>query len=209
MEPLDNSLWEFTPIVVAVALGFFFGFALDKGGMTRYHKIVNVFRFTDLAVLKFMMAAMVTGMVGIYFLIAVGEVELTAITPTIPIKNFAGGLLFGIGMSLVGMCPGTVVGGSGRGQLDYIIPGIAGFFVGALTYGMAYPTITEFFTNLQDKGYYLAQDFGNAKLPELWQLNDVLLVFVFAQVIFLVLYLVAKFNLRRPDAVLPEESGGD
>ena len=87
MAPLDNSTWVLSEIIVVVLLGFVFGWALDKGGMTRYHKIVNVFRFTDLAVLKFMMSAMVTGMVGIYVLYWAGAVELTAITPTIPLKR--------------------------------------------------------------------------------------------------------------------------
>jgi len=33
----------------------FFGFSFNKAGLTRYNKLVNVFRFTDLTVLKFMM----------------------------------------------------------------------------------------------------------------------------------------------------------
>lgn len=196
MQPLDQSVWELGPIVVALIMGFLFGFALDKGGMTRYHKIVNVFRFTDLAVLKFMMSAMVTGMVGIYLLVWAGEVELTAITPTIPIKNFAGGLLFGMGMSLVGMCPGTMVSGAARGQLDYLIPGFGGFLTGALLYGFLYPTITDLFAGFKD--------YGNAKLPELWGLSSVLTVLVFAEAIILMLYLIQRLNLRRKDRLAAE-----
>jgi hypothetical protein len=212
MQPLDNSVWEFNEIIVAVLLGFLFGWALDKGGMTRYHKIVNVFRFTDLAVLKFMMSAMVTGMVGIYALNWMGEVDLAAITPTVPIKNFAGGLLFGVGMALIGMCPGTSVSGAARGQLDYLIPGLGGFLVGGLVYGMLYPTITEFFTDLQKSGHWYAKDYGHAKLPELWDLNSVLLVLVFAEAILLMLYLVDRLRLRRPDALtkkIAAAEGGD
>ena len=36
----------------------------NKAGLTKYHKIVNVFRFTDMAVLKFMMTALVVAMIG-------------------------------------------------------------------------------------------------------------------------------------------------
>jgi uncharacterized membrane protein YedE/YeeE len=196
MAPLDNSVWEFGQVVLALVMGFFFGWALDKGGMTRYHKIVNVFRFTDLAVLKFMMSAMVTGLIGIYLLVWAGQVELTAITPTIPIKNLAGGLLFGVGMALVGMCPGTAVAGAARGQLDYLIPGLGGFLTGGLTYGLLYPTINSLFDGFKD--------YGNAKLPELWHMSSALTVYVFALMIMLMLYTIAKLNLRRQDRVSPD-----
>ena len=53
-----------TQILIALALGTGFGFALQKAGLTQYHKIVNVFRFTDLAVLKFMLTALSVAMAG-------------------------------------------------------------------------------------------------------------------------------------------------
>jgi uncharacterized membrane protein len=45
--------------LIAFILGILFGFSLNKAGLTKYHKIINVFRFTDLAVLKFMLTALV------------------------------------------------------------------------------------------------------------------------------------------------------
>ncbi len=59
-------------IVIALVLGVAFGFALNKAGLTRYSKIVNEFRFTDMAVLKFMMTALVVTMLGLYPLRAHG-----------------------------------------------------------------------------------------------------------------------------------------
>ncbi len=91
-----------TEIVITFLLGFGFGWALDKAGLTKYHKIVNVFRFTDLAVLKFMLSAMVTGMIGIYGLKWLGLVQLTPATPTYIVGNFIGGLIFGVGMAGAG-----------------------------------------------------------------------------------------------------------
>ena len=44
--------------VVALVAGVAFGLALNKAGLTKYNKIVGVFRFTDMAVLKFMMTAL-------------------------------------------------------------------------------------------------------------------------------------------------------
>lgn len=197
MQPLDNSLWVLKDILIVMALGFAFGWALDKGGMNRYHKIVNTFRLTDMAVLQFMMSALFTGMIGIYILHWMGEIDLTAITPTIPIKNFGGGLLFGVGMALAGLCPGTVIAGSGRGQLDYLIPGIGGFLTGAFLYGMLYPSITQFFIDLQNTT--LGKNYGHAKLADLWDLNEQLLVYVLAMAFLLTLYMIHKLHLQRQD----------
>ncbi len=65
-------------ILIALGLGFLFGWVLDKGGLNRYYKIANVFRFTDLTVLRFMMTGVAVGVAGIYTLKYFGLVDLTA-----------------------------------------------------------------------------------------------------------------------------------
>ncbi|MFN8455882.1 MAG: YeeE/YedE thiosulfate transporter family protein [Anaerolineae bacterium] len=86
----------------ALIVGIFFGFILQKVGFTRYSKIVNVYRFTDLSVLKFMLTAIVIGSIGIYLMRDLGWVKLTGSTPTYLVGNFVGALLFGGGMALAG-----------------------------------------------------------------------------------------------------------
>jgi uncharacterized membrane protein YedE/YeeE len=88
--------------VLALVLGAFFGFSLNKAGLTKYNKIVNVFRFTDLSVLKFMMTALVVAMCGLYTLRGLGLVTFPAIPATYIVGNLAGGLIFGVGMALAG-----------------------------------------------------------------------------------------------------------
>ncbi len=87
---------------LAVFLGVFFGFSLNKAGLTKYHKIVNVFRLTDLAVLKFMMTALVVAMSGLYVLRGLGLVVFPSVPSTYIVGNLVGGLLFGVGMALTG-----------------------------------------------------------------------------------------------------------
>ena len=88
--------------VIAAFLGLFFGFALNKAGLTKYNKIVNQFRFTDMAVLKFMMTARVVAMIGLYGLRGLGLVKFPTVPATYIVGNLAGGLLFGVGMALTG-----------------------------------------------------------------------------------------------------------
>jgi hypothetical protein len=89
-------------LFIALVLGILFGFSLNKAGLTKYHKIVNVFRFTDMAVLQFMMTALIVAMIGLYSLRAFGLIVFPNIPATYIVGNLVGGLIFGIGMALTG-----------------------------------------------------------------------------------------------------------
>ena len=88
--------------VIAIVLGVFFGFSLNKAGLTKYNKVVNVFRLNDLSVLKFMMTALVVAMIGLYGLKGLGLITFPAVPTTYVVGNVVGGLIFGVGMSLAG-----------------------------------------------------------------------------------------------------------
>jgi hypothetical protein len=88
--------------IIALFLGVFFGFSLNKAGLTKYHRIVNVFRLTDLMVLKFIMTALAVAMVGLYALRGLGLVTFPSVPSTYIAGNLVGGLIFGVGMALTG-----------------------------------------------------------------------------------------------------------
>ena len=88
--------------ILALLLGFAFGFLLNKAGLTRYDKIVNVFRFTDMAVLKFMMSGLVVSMIGLYGLKGIGLITFPTVPATYIVGNIVGGLIFGVGMAATG-----------------------------------------------------------------------------------------------------------
>ena len=90
------------PQSIALVLGAGFGFSLNKAGLTKYHKVVNVFRLTDLAVLKFMMTALAVSMTGLYILRGLGWIAFPRVPETYIVGNLIGGLIFGIGMALTG-----------------------------------------------------------------------------------------------------------
>jgi uncharacterized protein len=89
-------------MIFSLVMGIGFGISVHKAGMTKYHKIVNVFRFTDLAVLKFMMTGIAVAMVGTFALNALGLIALPAIPATYVVGNLIGGLIFGVGMAGAG-----------------------------------------------------------------------------------------------------------
>ena len=148
-----------TPVqyVLGLLAGVIFGFLLQKGGVTRYEVIINQLLLTDFTVVKVMLTAMVTGMIGIYFLQGRGLVELHpksgSLGTTIP-----GPLIFGIGFGTLGYCPGTAVGAVGHGALDALIGGIGGMMLGVALYAAAYPRLKA---TILDKG-----SFGDLTLPQ-------------------------------------------
>ncbi|MBI1257883.1 MAG: YeeE/YedE family protein [Chloroflexi bacterium] len=178
-----------TTYIVALVLGVFFGFALNKAGLTKYHKIVNVFRLTDLAVLKFMLTTLVVSMAGLYTLRGLGLVTFPSVPATYIVGNVVGGLIFGVGMALSGFCPGTCAAGAGEGKLDYLIPGLLGFLVGAGIYGLTYPQVFPAISSIANS--------GSVVIPDLWNLSPFLTVAFFALLSVFLFYLIDRAGLHR------------
>ena len=93
--------------------GILFGFLLQKGRVLRYDKQIGALRMLDMTIVKFMMSAIVVGMVGTYLLVDLGLAKLS-IKPMITGAIVIGGLLFGVGWGLFGYCPGTSMGAVGE-----------------------------------------------------------------------------------------------
>lgn len=177
--------------ILALILGVFFGLSLQKAGLTKYHKIVNVFRFTDMAVLKFMMTALIVSMTGLYTLKWMGVITFPGVPATYIAGNVIGGLIFGVGMAFSGYCPGTCVAGSGEGKLDYLIPGLLGFTTGAAIYGLIYPQVFPKISAIAN--------YGAAIIPDLWNLNAALVILFFASFSLLLFYLIDRARMQRRD----------
>jgi len=125
-------------IIAALGIGFCFGWVLQKTGLARYDRVVNVFRLRDFTVLKLLLTALVVGAIGVQASLALELTHSVPVPATFFAGNFVGGLIFGAGMALSGFCPGTIAAGIGEGRLDYLIPGSIGLVAGALTFGVLY-----------------------------------------------------------------------
>ncbi len=124
-------------MLYGLVTGILFGFFLQKGRVLRYDKQIGALRLQDMTIVKFMLSAIVVGMVGTYLLVDLGMAKLS-IKPMIIGAIVIGGMLFGIGWGLFGYCPGTSMGAVGEGRLDGLW-GIAGRVVGAAVYAEAFP----------------------------------------------------------------------
>ncbi len=65
--------------VVAFVIGIGFGFFLERAGFGSARKLVSQFYLTDLAVFKVMFTAIVTAMLGVFYLSWVGFLDLSLV----------------------------------------------------------------------------------------------------------------------------------
>jgi len=129
-------------LLLGAIAGLVFGFLLQKGGVTRYNVIVNQFRFKDFTVLKTMLTAIVIGAIGVYAMLQLGMIKGLSVKGAELAMNAGGGLIFGVGMVLLGYCPGTALAAVGQGSRDAAV-GIGGALVGAAVYAEAYPLLAR------------------------------------------------------------------
>jgi len=157
-------------LIVAFLIGIGFGFFLEQGGFGSARKLTAQFYFRDMAVFRVMFTAIVTAMLGLFYLAAIGWVDpaLVFIQPTYLWPQIAGGLLLGVGFIVGGYCPGTSLVAAATGKLDALVV-IAGIFAGVFVIGEAWPAIV---------GFAESSALGRLTLPEVLGLSPGLVVFL-------------------------------
>jgi hypothetical protein len=132
-------------LILAALIGIGFGFFLERAGFGSSKKLAAQFYFTDMAVFKVMFSAIVTAMLGLFYLSWAGllDISMVYVSPTYLLPQFVGGLVLGIGFIVGGYCPGTSVVGMSTARLDAFAFG-GGVFGGIFVYGELYPWLAGF-----------------------------------------------------------------
>lgn len=126
-------------LIYGLVTGILFGFLMQKAHVIRYDKQIGAMRLIDFTIFKFMLSAIIVGMVGIYLMRDLGIVSLDVKSTSLG-ANVIGGLIFGVGWALAGYCPGTAAGALGEGRWDAFVVMI-GMLVGAAIYAEVYPAL--------------------------------------------------------------------
>lgn len=135
-------------LTLAFVIGLAFGWTLERAGLADAPKLARQFYLTDLTVFKVMFSALVTAMLGLFWLGRLGVVDLSAIAvpDTFIGPQLLGGLVFGAGFVACGLCPGTSCVSAATGRIDGLAV-IAGMFAGVVAMGLAIPSIASFFAS--------------------------------------------------------------
>lgn len=137
-------------LMLGLVTGIVFGFLLQKGRVAKYNVIMAQFLLKDFTVVKIMGTAVAVGAVGIYAMQSAGMIHLE-IKPAEFSSVMLGAVLFGIGIAIFGLCPGTSVAACGEGNRHAMV-GVLGMFLGAAAYVMLFPTLQEIGKALGDWG---------------------------------------------------------
>jgi uncharacterized membrane protein YedE/YeeE len=151
-----------TGILLGLATGIVFGFALEKSRVFEPGIIVGQMQLRSFIMLKVFLAAVITGLVILAVMNGAFGVPLQ-LKPLLWYADIIGGLVLGAGIALAGACPGTSLAQIGAGYRDawfVVLGGIAG----AIAYGYFDERITALFA---EKGAKLTFA-GLAGLP-FWQ----------------------------------------
>jgi len=180
---------ESTSFVVAIGIGVAFGAVLERAGLGSATKLAGQFYFTDFVVFKVMFSAIVTAMLGVYALSWLGLMDpgQLAVPATWLVPQLAGGLLFGVGFVMGGLCPGTSCVAAASGRMDGLAL-IAGMLAGTLLFGEMFPWIGRF---------YDATPMGRYTLPQLLHIPEPLAVLLVGAMALTAFALLGRWERRR------------
>jgi uncharacterized protein len=135
-----------------LVLGFLFGATLQYAKLNRYNVISGMATLENFAVSKAIAVAIGVGAVIIAFEIGLGFASYH-LKPFLLGGIAIGGIIFGVGMAILGYCPGTLAVSLGEGSIDALV-GIVGGLVGGIVYTLLLPSIQSI----------LGPDLGNISL---------------------------------------------
>lgn len=173
-------------LCLGLLTGILFGFLLQKGGVTKYDVILAQLLLEDFTVVKIMLSAVATGMVGVHTLKML-KMACLHLKPGSLGQNIIGGLIFGVGFGILGYCPGTVAGAVGQGALDGLFGGITGLIIGAGLFASLYPHLQK---RILNKGY-----FGKLSLPQMLKVNEWVVIIPVCIAIIVLLFAMEKVGL--------------
>ncbi len=130
-----------SPLLRGALFGAGFGVVLYKVGATRYSRVMGMLTLRDTKVMKFAFTAIGVASLGYGLAAALGVAERLSLVPRVMpflgAAHLVGGALFGLGMGVSGLCPGTCVakvGGRG-GEKKWATPAaVLGLAVGVVLY---------------------------------------------------------------------------
>lgn len=167
---------EESSLIFALMVGVAFGFFLERAGLGSAKKLSAQFYLKDLTVFKMMFTAIITAMLGVFWLnwLGVLHADMIYLTPTYVWPQVIGGLVFGVGFIIGGYCPGTSCVASSTGSLDGFT-NVLGLLFGILLFGEVYPWI---------EGFYLAGAMGQVTFASVFGIPEGVVVFLLLIIAF-------------------------
>lgn len=123
--------------------GTLFGFTMVKTEAASWYRIMEMFYFQSFHMYGIMMSAIITAVIGVQLMkrYYAGKASVEGTPMQIPSKGpgrykfILGGLIFGLGWGIVGLCPGPIFALVGMGSIGALVA-LAGALHGTWLYGV-------------------------------------------------------------------------
>lgn len=183
---LSTNMSHGAEMALTLLVGAGFGFALERAGFGTAKNLTSIFYGRDFRVMRVMFSAIVTAMVGVYFLDLAGIMPLgnIGLLPTYFWPQLLGGLLLGAGFIIGGYCPGTSIVATMSGKLDAIVF-IIGILFGSGAFTIAYDAFA---------GFHQSGKMGRVLLHEYFGVSSAVMVFGVAVLAVGMLYAATRIE---------------
>jgi len=126
-------------MIKVIILGIFFGMILQRSRINTFEKIGGFAMLKDFTVPKVLLTSIGIGAILLFIEIQSGFAVLH-VKPFNLVGIVLGGIVFGIGMAILGYCPGTLIVSLGEGSLDTLV-GILGGLVAGFLFTLFFPSL--------------------------------------------------------------------
>ncbi|MFZ3052003.1 MAG: YeeE/YedE thiosulfate transporter family protein [Sulfuricurvum sp.] len=175
-----GSVW------LVLFIGFCFGAIILYSRLDKFEKMAGFMIFEDTMVPRMAMTTVALSGLGFYFLVNAGYATYD-IKPTILGGLIIGGILFGIGLVILGKCPSAFFVSVSEGRIDALV-GVIGGMVGGAVFTVAYPWIEKI----------ILPNLGKLRLPDLVGGYDFLIVFGLSTILMITAYLIPTIEFIDP-----------
>ena len=172
-------------IISTLIFGLLFGALLQYAHLNRFNVISGMATLEDFTVAKALAVTIGLGAILLNIEIAMGLASFH-VKPLLVGGIAIGGFIFGIGMAILGYCPGTLAVSLGEGSLD-AFTGIVGGLTGGLMYTLILPSVHAI----------LGPDLGSISLASLMGSHGI--IFFLLVVIFGIALIWVAFRLDKQE----------
>lgn len=180
------SSGEHGSIWLVLFIGFCFGAIILYSRLDKFEKMAGFMIFEDTLVPRMAMTTVALSSIGFYFLVDGGYASFD-IKPTILGGLIIGGILFGIGLVILGKCPSAFFVSVSEGRVDAFVGVIGGMFGGAV-FTLAYPLIEKI----------IGPNLGKIRLSDLFGGYELLIVLVLSSVLLIAAYMIPTIEYVDP-----------
>lgn len=124
-------------ILLAIILGGAFGAVLQRIGATNPNHIIDMLKLTDMKLAKTILIAIGVASIIVFIVNAIMPHTVHFSVKAAYLGVLVGGMIFGIGFAVGGLCPGTSLASAAEGRKDamfFVLGGLLGSWLFAIAY---------------------------------------------------------------------------